>query len=112
MLERRKHHIAIQLLLILFFVLFLFSPVHGELTLESAYPTLGLMGQDMEVMLSGTGFDANTRVLMHPDYEYRRAIIGSVDTPGSAEAVTVVGDTAYVLDYDSGLQVIDVSIPL
>ena len=38
-------------------------------------------------------------------------IIGSVDTPGYAEGVTVVGTTAYVADNDSGLQVIDVSTP-
>mgnify|MGYP000249419067 CR=1 FL=1 len=39
------------------------------------------------------------------------AMIGSVDTPGGARGVTVVGTTAYVADWNSGLQVIDVSTP-
>ena len=40
-----------------------------------------------------------------------RRFIGSVDTPGDAYGVTVVGTTAYVADDESGLQVIDVSNP-
>ncbi len=38
-------------------------------------------------------------------------IFGSVDTPGIAVGVAVSGDVAYVADFDSGLQVIDVSDP-
>jgi hypothetical protein len=42
-------------------------------------------------------------------------IIGSVQTPGAARGVTVVGDTAYIIDEDewnnSALQIIDVSEP-
>ncbi len=37
--------------------------------------------------------------------------VGGLDTPGSARGVEVVGDLAYVADYDSGLRVIDVSNP-
>jgi hypothetical protein len=38
-------------------------------------------------------------------------IVGSWDTPGQANGVTVSGSYAYVADADSGLRVIDVSIP-
>ncbi|MCP4348499.1 MAG: hypothetical protein GY795_23695 [Desulfobacterales bacterium] len=38
-------------------------------------------------------------------------IIGSADTPGSANGIAVIGDTAYVADGSRGLQVIDVSTP-
>ena len=50
--------------------------------IDSVYPTLGLLGQDLEVTLKGSGFDANTRVSMYLDSGNKRAIIGSVDTPG------------------------------
>jgi hypothetical protein len=39
------------------------------------------------------------------------ALLGSYDTPGGAEAVQVVGSTAYVADHDEGLQIVDVSNP-
>ena len=39
------------------------------------------------------------------------SILGSVDTPGLAFGVAVSGAVAYVADFESGLQVIDVSDP-
>ena len=38
-------------------------------------------------------------------------LLGAYNTPGWAQGVTVVGTTAYVADYESGLQIIDVSDP-
>jgi len=37
--------------------------------------------------------------------------LGSYDTPGAALGVTVLNDLAYVADYESGLQIINVSNP-
>ncbi len=37
------------------------------------------------------------------------SILGSVDTPGRARGIAVSGALAYVADFSSGLQVIDVS---
>ena len=37
--------------------------------------------------------------------------VGTLDTPGYARDVEVMGDLAYVADGDSGLRVIDVSNP-
>jgi hypothetical protein len=81
------------------------------LKIESVYPTLGLIGQDLDVNLKGMGFDENTRLSMSLDVGHRSAIIGSVDTPGDACGITIVGDTAYVADWDDGLKVIDISNP-
>ena len=64
------------------------STAYAELKINSAYPTLGLFGQDLEVTLKGSGFDANTRVSMYLDSGNKRAIIGSVPTPGYAIVVS------------------------
>jgi len=88
------------------------STASAELKLDTVYPTLGLLGQDLEVTLRGTGFDGNTRVVMSLDSGNRGSIIGAVDTPGFSYGVTVVGDIAYVADLTTGLQIIDVSDPV
>lgn len=87
------------------------SIAYAELKSEGVYPTLGKTGKDLAVSLTGTGFDENTRVSIYLDAGSRKAIIGSVDIPGLAFSVTVVGDTAYVAHWNSGLQVIDISNP-
>ena len=85
-----------MIILIIFFA----STAYAELKLDSVYPTLGELGQDLEVILTGSGFDMNTRVSMYLDSGNQRAIIGSVATPARALSVTVVGTTAYVADRD------------
>jgi hypothetical protein len=98
-------------ILAVFLLAFTTSPALAELTLESVYPNQGVLGQDLSVTLKGTGFDENTRVSMTLDVGNKKAIIGSVETPGNACAVTVAGNTAYVADGSGGLQVIDISNP-
>jgi len=83
--------------------------VFAKLTLESVYPNQGVLGQDFEVTLKGTGFDDNTRLSMGMDVGNIKAIIGSVDTPGFANDVTVDAGKAYVADGSSGLQIVDIS---
>ena len=39
------------------------------------------------------------------------AIVGSLDTPGNANDVRIVGNRAYIADGSAGLQIIDVSSP-
>jgi hypothetical protein len=75
------------------------------------YPTIGELGKDLEVTLTGRGFDSKTRVSVYLDSGNKKAIIGAVDTPDHVQSVTVVGATAYVSDGSGGLQVIDVSTP-
>ena len=93
------------------FIIFFASAAYAELELDSAYPTLGALGKNLEVTVKGGGFDSNTTVSMYLDSGNKRAIIGSVDTPDIAYGVTVVGTVAYIADAKSGLQVIDVSNP-
>ncbi|MCP4123779.1 MAG: hypothetical protein GY751_18680, partial [Bacteroidetes bacterium] len=85
------------------------SGICAELKLEAVEPAEGGMGKDLEVTLTGTGFDENTRASMFIDYGNRKAIIGSVDTPGHAHDVTVSNGIAFVADWDGGLQVIEIS---
>ena len=108
---KRKAYMNGKIVLIMFCIVFITSVASAELKLESVYPTLGVLGQDLSVTLTGSGFDENTRVSMSLDTGHRTAIIGSIDTPGDARGVTVVGDTAYVANGSSGLQIIDVSNP-
>jgi hypothetical protein len=65
-----------MIILIIFFA----STVYAELWIDSVEPTLGLLGQDLEVTLPGGGFDVNSRVSMYLDSGNKRAIFGSVDT--------------------------------
>jgi len=80
------------------------------LRLESVYPTLGAVGEDLDVSLTGLGFDDTTRVSMMLNVGNEETIIGAVDTPGSAYDVAVSGDYAFIGDrYD--IQIIDISDP-
>ncbi|MCP4123848.1 MAG: hypothetical protein GY751_19025 [Bacteroidetes bacterium] len=86
------------------------SGVYAELKLEAVEPAEVFMGQDLEVTLTGTGFDENTMVSMYPDIGNKKAIIGNIDTFRSARDVMVSGNTAFVAEgYKGNLQIIDVS---
>ena len=108
MKEKRGNYRNSHILFILLSIIFIHSPVFAELRLESVEPAIGVLGQDLEVTLTGTGFDQNTRVSISVDV---MSVIGSVDTPDSACGVAVSGNAAYVADSYSGLQVIDISDP-
>jgi hypothetical protein len=96
--------------LILFIVFCVANAANAEVKIDSVSQTVGVIGKNMEVTLTGTGFTENTKVSMYIDSGNRKAIIGSVDTPGEANDVKVVDGKAYVADGD-GLQIIDVSDP-
>ncbi len=100
-----------QITVILLGLLFLSSEVYAELKLNSVYPDSGVLGQDLKVTLTGTGFDKNTRVSMYLDSGNERAIIGTLDTQDHlTRGVAVIEDMAYMTD-GSGLKIIDVSNP-
>jgi len=100
-----------QVTLVVILILLLGSGVYADLRLESVYPTVGVIGQDLEAALTGTGFDEHTRVSMSLDVGNREAIIGSADTAGTAWGITVAGNYAYIADFGEGLHVIDISNP-
>ncbi|MFC1839600.1 DNRLRE domain-containing protein [Thermodesulfobacteriota bacterium] len=83
-----------------------------ELKIESVYPTLGILGQDLEVEIKGEDFNQNTRVAMSLDAGNQRMLTGSAGTPGNATDVFVSGIYAYVADgVLNGLHVVDISNP-
>ncbi len=100
MARKRKTYKINPFIIIFFSIIFLTSAAYAELKLEAVYPTLGVMGQNLDVTLIGTEFDANTRVSMYLDSGNKRAIVGSVETPHYAHGVTVSGSYAYVADYE------------
>ena len=95
---------------ILILIIFFASTAYAELRINSVEPTLGLIGQNLEVALTGKNFDESTRVSMSLDTGNRRAIIGSLDLPGFEDDVTIKGNIGYVVA-GMRLQVIDISDP-
>lgn len=109
---KRRTSKSLQVMLCLAFFMSIHSTAFAELTLESVYPTLGEMGEDLEVTLTGTGFDENTRVSMSLDAVNKGAIIGSVDTPGSAEGVAIADGKAYVADGNGGFVIVPIPVEI
>ncbi len=109
----KKHSHTIQIILGIFTLcLFLTPPAaSAELKLESVYPTLGILNQNLSVTLTGTGFDEHTRVSMFPDVGNRRTIIGAADTPDEAYGLTIADEKAYMAGGESGLLIFDITNP-
>ncbi|GEM_PF-2674714 len=53
--------------MILFWIVFTASAAYAELKIESVSPNQGVVGQDLAVTITGSGFDENTRVSMFMD---------------------------------------------
>jgi hypothetical protein len=84
-------------------------PAYAEFKAETVFPAAGIMGQDLNVTLKGSGFDETVRVIMYPDAENIGAVAEIADTPGRAHGVTVKDGIAYIADGRSGLQIIDIA---
>jgi len=104
--------ILIYILRVFFAILFLESSCFGELSIHSAQPTFGIVGQHMDVTIQGSGFDENTRAIL---YQKTIPIISSLDIGGYARHVAAEGSTAYVSAYvedtDEGFHIVDASDP-
>jgi hypothetical protein len=101
------HQTSKFLVLVFQFLLLIPAEASAELFIDSVYPTLGKLNEDLNVAMTGTGFNSDTRASMYPDSGNARLIRGFVDTIGDAEGVYIVGSTAYVTD--GQLQIIDIS---
>ena len=77
-------------------------------TVTSVTPNTGRPGLTQDVTIAGTTFEAKTKVSLLNGGPF---LAGSYNTPGSAKAVYVSGNYAYVAGWYSGLQVIDISDP-
>lgn len=67
----------------------------AQLKIESVNPTLGVLGQELEVTLKGTGFDANTRVSFALDPGAQRHIIKTLEDITGSNLI-IKGSTGYV----------------
>ncbi|MCP4347040.1 MAG: hypothetical protein GY795_16120 [Desulfobacterales bacterium] len=111
---QRKQRLCrnIGIILAVFCIFIMGSTALAELKIESVSPGLGELGEELNVTLTGTGFDTDTRVSLYPDVVNEKQIISSVSFSGWGEGVTVVGDTAYIATggpFSDGLEIVDVS---
>lgn len=81
------------------------------ITVDSVQPGTGVLGQNLDITVTGSGFDADTRVFLIPDTGNRSKHIAYADTEGYAWGVAVSGNYAYVADGEKGLKILDVSNP-
>ena len=91
--------------------LLMLSTAMAQLKIEAVYPTLGKIGQDLPITITGEDFDQYTRVSLSLDTGNEAAIIGSASTPGEATAMAVDGTVMLVADGSGGLQTFDISDP-
>lgn len=96
-------------LMFCFFHLLPIEPVYSAVpTVTSVNPDTGTTDSVTRVTIKGADFEPGAKVSL---LNGGPLLIGSYDTPGSANDVYVSGDYAYVADWDSGLQIIDISNP-
>jgi hypothetical protein len=89
-----NHYLKITLTAIV--CTFLFSPSGwAALSIDSVYPNVGKVGEDLSVTIQGTGFDVNTRVAISLDGWNRSQITGSLDINGWPRDVEIIDQTAY-----------------
>jgi len=74
------------------------------------------LGEELDVVINGNGFDADTRVSYKLDIGNSRLIKGTFHTPtgfddanGLPEDIVIVGNTAYITDLYSRFHVVDIS---
>ncbi|MFM6775317.1 MAG: DUF4347 domain-containing protein, partial [Microcystis panniformis] len=94
----------------------------GATVMASATPTGSSRGGgnwELEVIVSRAESEQDLNIYLAFDGEtlaayekvFALSLVGNYDTPGNAYDVKVVGNYAYVADWTSGLQIIDVSTP-
>lgn len=74
--------------------------------IDTVYPAVGEIGVDLDVTITGSGFDGNTRISFYPDTLNKSQIIGQLKMQGVARGIRVVGDLAYLANGYKGLQII------
>ena len=77
-------------------------------TVTSVTPNTGTSYSTQDVTITGTNFEAGAKVSLLNGGPF---LAGACNTPDSARDIHVSGDYAFVADYESGLQVIDITDP-
>ena len=83
----------------------------SRLTLESVHPSQGRLGEELQVILKGAGFDATTRVSLSIDSGHSRGLTASLYAGGNLHNIAIAGKTAFLANASRGLQAVDISIP-
>jgi len=105
-------YLFIHLLLgALFFISLIPTHSMAALKIESVFPNQGLLGQEIQCTIKGSGFNQYTRVSMTLDVGNRKAMVGNIATPGDATDIIIHNNYAFVADGLNGLQVLDISNP-
>ncbi|MCP4352579.1 MAG: hypothetical protein GY795_44540 [Desulfobacterales bacterium] len=95
--------------IIIFIIMLVSSNGFAGPIIESVSPSIAEIGQNLEVTITGTSFNKNTRVSIALDSGW--PVTGSADMPGDALNVAIAGDKVYIADGRKGLQIADVSNP-
>lgn len=80
----------------------------AELQIDSAYPTRGDVGAELELTLQGAGFDYNPELTLSLDASNRRLVKHSLPLPLGADRVSVFGNLAYVTG-GGGVSIVDIT---
>ncbi|MDY6955170.1 MAG: hypothetical protein SWE60_27010, partial [Thermodesulfobacteriota bacterium] len=111
MAKRREAWYILWIMVTVFWTLLAGANVSAEPGLASPSSGCEALAQGPQGALKDKGWDEKVLATTVLEPESLRAIIGSVDTPGTAGGVAVIGEKAYVADGLWGLQVVDVSDP-
>ena len=78
---------------------------YPEIHIDSITPENMYIGQDIDVTITGKGFDEHTRVILIPE---DNSAIASVDITGYVSDFVVIDEIAYITNND-GLKIVDIS---
>ncbi|MGD9732349.1 MAG: C13 family peptidase [Desulfamplus sp.] len=79
--------------------------------IDTVYPSIGKIGDNLNITINGSGFNKDTRVSVSLDSGNKTSIIGSIKTHAGVSDVTVVDGKAYIANGNYGLQIVDVANP-
>ncbi|MBN1904504.1 MAG: hypothetical protein JW927_05340 [Deltaproteobacteria bacterium] len=104
-------------LIFCFLTVFLSTATHADIpSINSINPAQGTVTSSLDVEITGTGFDANTRVSMYMDSGNKRKQVGFLDFLAniSITGLAISGNYAYIsaqTDDAGALYVVDISNP-
>lgn len=102
---------GVNSVIVCFWLLSIFATAQAQFSITSVKPTAGVIGDDLEIVLEGSGFASDMRVFATLDGGNQRSIIGSIQMPDYPEDVFLdkSNDRAYVACGLNGLQIVDAS---